>query len=341
MNKKVVTFGEIMMRLATENHFRFSQARNFGVTYGGGEFNVAVSLANYGISAEFVTMLPKNELGDCALNEIRKFNVQNHHIKFVDGRLGIYFLETGAGARSSNVIYDRAGSAMSNIKKGTFDWKEILKDANWFHWGGITPALSESAAEVSLEAVKAARELGITVSADLNYRSKLWKYGKNPDEVMPELLQYSNVILGDLDTAFFMLGMEKPNPDYHDLASLPDLYGKLFETLPNLEVAAMTLRNSVSASHQKIGGILYDGKTLYNTDIKDVTAIVDRVGTGDAFMGALVYGLLKYPDDKQKALDISVAACCLKHSISGDFNLITVEELEKFLGGDYSGKVSR
>ncbi|WP_335973759.1 sugar kinase [Gaetbulibacter jejuensis] len=338
---KIVTFGEIMLRLSTERHLRFSQAKTFSATYGGGEFNVAVSMANYGFPVEFVTRLPNNEIGGCALKEMRKFNIGSNHVLYGGDRLGIYYLETGAGTRGSNVIYDRANSAMATIKNGEIDWEEVLKDATWFHWSGITPAISETAAKECLEALKVAHKLGVTISSDLNYRSKLWQYGKEPKQVMPELLKYSNIILGDIDTAFFMLGKDKVNPNYQDEKSLPVLYDQLFKICPNLQTVATTLRYSVSASHQRIGGVLYDGKTIYNADIKEVTPVVDRVGSGDAFMGGLIYGLLEENSTKQRALNIAVAACCLKHTISGDYNLITLDEIEKLLTGNADGKVSR
>lgn len=339
--KKVVAFGEIMLRLSTERFLRFSQSKAFNAMYGGGEFNVAVSLANLGIKSDFVTRLPNNEIGECALIEMRKRNVGTTHISFGKDRLGIYFLETGAGTRASNVVYDRAHSAMANLKKGTFNWKEILKDASWFHWSGITPAISQGAAEECLEAIKAAHELGVTISSDLNYRSKLWKYGKEPHEVMPEMLQYSNIILGDIDTAYFMLGKNKVNPNYQDVKSLPSLYDCIFELCPNLQTIATTLRYSVSASHQRIGGILYDKKRIYDADIKEVTPVVDRVGSGDAFMGGLIYGLMEHGNDLQKAINIAVASCCLKHTIYGDYNLVSTEDINKFLAGNNNGKVSR
>lgn len=330
-----------MLRLSTERHLRFSQAKTFSATYGGGEFNVAVSMANYGFPVEFVTRLPNNEIGGCALKEMRKFNIGSNHVLYGGDRLGIYYLETGAGTRGSNVIYDRANSAMATIKNGEIDWEEVLKDATWFHWSGITPAISETAAKECLEALKVAHKLGVTISSDLNYRSKLWQYGKEPKQVMPELLKYSNIILGDIDTAFFMLGKDKVNPNYQDEKSLPVLYDQLFKICPNLQTVATTLRYSVSASHQRIGGVLYDGKTIYNADIKEVTPVVDRVGSGDAFMGGLIYGLLEENSTKQRALNIAVAACCLKHTISGDYNLITLDEIEKLLTGNADGKVSR
>jgi 2-dehydro-3-deoxygluconokinase len=339
--KKVVTFGEIMLRLSTERFLRFSQSKAFNAMYGGGEFNVAVSLANLGIASEFVTRLPENEIGECALIEMRKRNVGTQHISFGQDRLGIYFLEIGSGTRASNVVYDRAHSAMANLEKGTFNWKEILKDASWFHWSGITPAISQGAADECLEAIKAAHELGITISCDLNYRSKLWKYGKEPHEIMPELLQYSNIILGDIDTAYFMLGNNKVNPNYQDVKSLPSLYDQIFELCPNLKTIATTLRYSVSASHQRIGGILYDKRQVYDADIKEVTPVVDRVGSGDAFMGGLIYGLITHENDPQKAINIAVASCCLKHTIYGDYNLVSTKDINTFLTGNNNGKVSR
>lgn len=338
---KVVTFGEIMLRLSTERHLRFSQAKTFAASYGGGEFNVAVSLANYGMPVEFVTRLPENDIGACALKEMRKFNVESKNVIYGGERLGLYYLETGAGTRGSKVVYDRSNSAMATIEKGSIDWESVFEDATWFHWSGITPAISEAAAEVCLEGLKVAHKLGITISSDLNYRSKLWKYGKQPHEVMPELLQYSNLISGDIDTALFMLGKDKVAPNYQNEISLPVLYDQIFKLCPNLHTIATTLRYSVSASHQRIGGILYDGKAIYNADIKEVTPVVDRVGSGDAFMGGLIYGLLNETNDKQWALNIAVAACCLKHTISGDYNLITLEEIQKLISGNATGKVSR
>ena len=338
---RVVAFGEIMLRLSTERHLRFSQSTAFGATYGGGEFNVCVSLANYGVNAEFVSRLPENEIGASAMKEMRKMNVASENVIYGGERLGIYFLETGAGTRGSNVVYDRAHSAMATIEKGMVDWEKVLAGAEWFHWSGITPAISQSAAEACLEAIKVAHKLGIKISCDLNYRSKLWQYGKTPAEVMPELLHYTNVILGDIDTAFFMLGQAKVNPDYQDTNSLPVVYDRLFDWCPNLKTVATTLRYSVSASHQRIGGILYDKKAIYNSVVREATPVVDRVGSGDAFMGALIYGLISQPDNKQRIVDFSVAACSLKHSIAGDYNLVTLKEVENMIDGDGSALVSR
>ncbi len=338
---KVVSFGEIMLRLSTERHLRFSQAKTFVASYGGGEFNVAVSLANYGVNANFVTKIPANDIGECTIKEMRKLNVGLDNVAYGGDRLGIYFLETGAGTRGSKVVYDRAYSSFATMNDDDFNWDEILKDVTWFHWSGITPAISETAAKQCLKAIQTAHKLGITISCDLNYRSKLWNYGKEPHEVMPELLKYSNIILGDIDTAYFMLGKNKVQPNYQHKDSLPTLYDALFAICPNLQIVATTLRYTVSASHQRIGGILYNGTQVYNATIKEVTPVVDRVGSGDAFMGGLIYGLLSYKQDFQKALDFAVVACCLKHTVSGDYNLVTVEEVEQMMLGEATGKVSR
>lgn len=338
---KVVTFGEIMLRLSTERHLRFAQARTFHATYGGGEFNVAVSLANYGINAEFVTRIPDNEIGNTAIQEIRKMNVDAQNIMLGGDRLGVYYLETGAGNRGSNVVYDRAGSSIATVTSGTFNWEQIFQGKNWFHWSGITPAISENAANECLNAIRIAHKMGLTISCDLNYRSKLWRYGKQPSDIMPEMLRFCNVILGDIDTAFMMLGLKKVEPNYEDEQELIKYYSEIFNICPNLKIAATTLRYSVSASHQRIGGILFDGEKIINAPIKEANPVVDRVGTGDAFMGGLLYALLSYPNQYKYALEFAVAACCLKHTIVGDYNLATLNEVEYALSSDGSGKVSR
>ena len=344
--KKVVTFGEIMLRLSPPEFLRFSQANSFDVIYGGGESNVAVSLANYGIPVEFVTRLPKNDIGECALMEMRKRNVGTQFIARGGERLGIYFLETGAVSRGSKVVYDRAHSAMSTIEKGTIDWEEVFKDAQWFHWTGITPALSQGAADVCLEAIKAANELGVTVSTDLNYRAKLWKYGKEPGEVMPELVEGCDVILGNEEDAEKHFGIEPENVDITkgesmDSEAYLSVCKKLKERFPRAKKIITTLRGSISASHNSWSGVLYNGDEFLDTTTYQITDIVDRVGGGDSFMGGLIYGLLTYKDDDQKALDFAVAASCLKHTIYGDANLVTVDEVEKLMDGDASGRVSR
>lgn len=344
--KKVVTFGEIMLRLSPPGFLRFSQASSFDIVYGGGESNVAVSLANYGVPVEFVTRLPKNDIGECALMEMRKRNVGTNHIIRGGERLGIYFLETGAVSRGSKVVYDRAHSAISAIKKGDIDWEKVFDGAGWFHWTGITPALSQGAADVCLEAIRAANELGVTVSTDLNYRAKLWKYGKEPGEVMPDLVEGCDVILGNEEDAEKHFGIHPDNVDITQGESMDSqaylsVCKKLKERFPRAKKVITTLRGSISASHNTWSGVLYNGDEFLDTRTYQITDIVDRVGGGDSFMGGLIYGLLTYKDDDQKALDFAVAASCLKHTIYGDANLVTVDEVEKLMGGDASGRVAR
>lgn len=335
-----------MLRLTPPGHKRFSQTTSFDIIYGGGESNVAVSLANYGVPVEFVTRLPQNDLGECALMELRKRNVQTHNILRGGERLGIYFLEIGAVSRGSKVVYDRAHSSISTIQKGMIDWEEIFKDADWFHWTGITPALSQGAADACLEAIQTANKMGVTVSTDLNYRKKLWKYGKEPGEVMPELTAGCDIILGNEEDAEKHFGL---HPEGLDVTAGHEVDGKsylsvlqqLMKMFPRAKKVITTLRGSISASHNTWSGVLYDGKTLYEAPTYQITDIVDRVGGGDSFMGGLIYGLMAYPDDDQKALNFAVAASCLKHTIYGDANLATVDEVEKLMGGDASGRVAR
>ena len=342
--KNIVAFGEIMLRLAPPGFLRFTQARSFDVIYGGGEANVAASCANYGLPVEYVTRLPANDIGDACLNYIRQWGVGTRHIVRGGDRLGIYFLEFGAVSRGSKVIYDRANSALASIKPGMIDWKEVFADAMWFHWTGITPAISEGAADVCLEAVKTAKEMGLVVSCDLNYRRKLWKWGKTPGEVMPELVKYTDVAIGNEEDAAKVFGIHAPETDVTSGKIEADAYlyvcERLKERFPNLNTIAITLRGSLSASHNTWSAVLWYNKMMYTAPTYDVVPIVDRVGGGDSFMGGLIYGLLSY-EDKQDALNFAVAASCLKHTIYGDFNLISVEEVDKLMGGDASGRVSR
>ena len=344
--KKVVTFGEIMLRLSPPNWKRFSQASSFDVIYGGGESNVAVSLANYGIPTEFVTRLPDNDIGHCALMEMRKRNVGTEHIVTGGDRLGIYFLETGAVSRGSKVVYDRAHSAMSEIKPGMVNWKKVFKDAQWFHWTGITPAISQNAADACLEAIKVANKMGITVSTDLNYRKNLWKYGKTPAQIMPKLVAGCDVILGNEEDAekhfdIHPKGVDVTHGDTIDAAAYISVCQQLMKKFPRCKKVIVTLRGSISASHNSWSGVLYNGSKLYYAPTYQITHIVDRVGGGDSFMGGLIYGLLKYRRSDQKALNFAVAASCLKHTIFGDANLSTIAEVEKLMSGDASGRVSR
>ena len=344
--KKVVTFGEIMLRLTPPGHKRFSQAGEFDVVYGGGESNVAVSLANYGLPTEFVTRLPANDIGECALMEMRKRNVGTRHVLRGGERLGIYFLEMGAVSRGSKVVYDRAHSGMASIEPGMIDWETVFADAQWFHWTGITPALSQGAADACLEAIQAANRLGVTVSTDLNYRKNLWKYGKDPIDVMPALVEGCDVILGNEEDAEKHFGLHPDNVDVTqgdsiDARAYLSVLEQLMERFPRAKKVITTLRGSISASHNTWAGVLYDGETLYESPTYQITHIVDRVGGGDSFMGGLIYGLLTYPNDDQHALNFAVAASCLKHTIYGDANLATVAEVETLMGGDASGRVAR
>jgi 2-dehydro-3-deoxygluconokinase len=335
-----------MLRLSPPGFLRFSQASSFDIIYGGGESNVAVSLANYGVPVEFVTRLPENDLGECAIMEMRKRGVGTTHIARGGERLGIYFLEFGAIARGSKVVYDRAHSSISSIQPGSIDWEKIFADAQWFHWTGITPAISQSAADTTLEALKVARAMGITISTDLNYRKKLWKYGKSSAEIMPELVSNCDIILGNEEDAEKHFGIHPENVDVTkgdtvDATAYTSVCQQLMEKFPQCKKAIITLRGSISASHNSWSGVLYDGVNLWTAPTYQITHIVDRVGGGDSFMGGLIYGLLHYPDDDQNALNFAVAASCLKHTIIGDANLVTVDEVQKLMQGDASGRVSR
>jgi 2-dehydro-3-deoxygluconokinase len=344
MSKRVVTFGEIMLRLSAPGYQRFAQATSFDVNYGGGEANVAVSLANYGLESRFISKLPENDIGRACRMELEKYRVDTSHLSYGGERLGIYFLETGAVARASKVVYDRAHSAFSEVKGSDFDWDAIFEGADWFHWTGITPAVSQSAADVCLQAIKAANAKGITVSCDLNYRKNLWNYGKKANEIMPELVAGCDVVLGNEEDAEMVLGIKPEGVDvtgghieaeaYHSVSE------QIMKQYPRVKKVITTLRGSISANHNSWSGVLYDGKTLYTAPTYQITHIVDRVGGGDSFMGGLIYGLLTYNDD-EKALQFGTAASCLKHTIPGDFNQVTVNEVEKLMGGDASGRVSR
>ena len=345
--KKIITFGEIMLRLATPGYLRFAQANNLEATFGGGEANVAVSLANYGMDAQFVTRLPNNDIAKACVCDLHKHGVKTDHIIYGGERLGIYFLETGAVARASKVIYDRAHSAISEIEPGMIDWEKVFDGADWFHWTGITPAISQGAADVCREAIKAANRMGVVVSCDLNYRKNLWKYGKTASEVMPELVEGCNIILGNEEDAEKVFGIKPENFDATatagevNAAEFESVCSQLMQRFPRAKKVIITLRGSINANHNTWGGVLYDGSTLYQSPRYDITHIVDRVGGGDSFMGGLIYGLLTYPDNDQQALNFAVAASCLKHTIYGDYNMVTVAEVENLMKGDGSGRVSR
>jgi 2-dehydro-3-deoxygluconokinase len=339
--KRVITFGEIMLRLAPEGYYRFVQAEKYGATFGGGEANVAVSLANFGVDAVFVSKVPKHEIGQACVNSLRRFGVDTDEILRGGDRLGIYYLEKGASQRPSKVIYDRAGSAISQATKDEFDWNDILEGADWFHFTGITPALGDNVAEICLEAVKAARAKGITVSCDLNYRNKLWSKEK-AGEVMGELCKYVDVCIANEQDADDVFGIKARNTDvtsgkvdhegYKDVAlQLKERFG--------FKKVAITLRGSISANDNDWAGMLYDGSDFYFSRTYPVH-IVDRVGGGDSFGGGLIYACLN-DYSGQDTINFAVAASCLKHSIEGDYNMVTVDEVKKLAGGDASGRVQR
>ena len=345
MNKKVVAFGEIMLRLSTPDYLRFSQSNTLNATFGGGEANVAVSLANFGIPVDYVTRLPKNDIGQACLMDLRKYGVGVENIVWGGERLGIYFLETGAVSRGSKVVYDRAHSAVSEIKPGMIDWEKVFENTSWFHWTGITPAISQSAADVCLEAIQTANKLGITVSCDLNFRKNLWKYGRNAGEVMPELVAGTDIILGNEEDAEMVLGIKPEGVNitggHVEAAAYQSVSQQIMTKFPRCKKVITTLRGSVNANHNSWSGVIWDGGKLYESPTYQITHIVDRVGGGDSFMAGLIYGLLTYENDDQKALNFAVAASCLKHTIYGDYNQVTVDEVEKLMGGDASGRVAR
>jgi 2-dehydro-3-deoxygluconokinase len=343
--KKVITFGEIMLRLATPDYLRFDQTDHFSATYGGGEANVAVSLANYGINVDFITRLPQNDIGISCMKDLRKQGVGVSQILWGGERLGIYFLETGAVNRGSKVIYDRSHSAIAEIKPEMINWAKVFDGAGWFHWTGITPAISQGAALVCLEAIKKANELGLVVSCDLNYRKNLWKYGKKAGEVMPELVAGCDIVLGNEEDAEMVFGFKAEGLDittgHVESTAYESVSKQIMAKFPRCKKVITTLRGSFNANHNSWSGVLWNGKILFEASTYQITHIVDRVGGGDSFMGGLIYGLLTWPDNDQRALDFAVAASCLKHTIYGDFNRVSVDEVLKLMEGDASGRVAR
>jgi 2-dehydro-3-deoxygluconokinase len=338
-----LTFGEIMLRLKTPGNERFFQSPSFEATFGGGEANVAVALSNYGLNAGFVTALPDNDIGDAAIRELRSFGVDTSHVRRSKNRIGIYFLETGANQRPSKVVYDRSHSAIAEAKPADFDWSTILSGAKWLHITGITPALSESAAALSFEAVKAAKKRKIIVSCDFNYRGKLWKYGKTAPEVMAELVRYVDIGIANEEDCQKCLGVSVDvdvESGELDTAKYEALSSKVLEVYPNMSAIAITLRESKSADHNGWSACLRDKNRFHLSRRYEITDIVDRVGGGDSFASALIYGLESY-DNRQDALEFAVAASCLKHSIQGDFNRVTVDEVRSLMAGDASGRVQR
>lgn len=339
--KKVVTFGELMLRLAPEGYYRFVQAETFGATFGGGEANVAVSLANYGLDAAFVTKLPTHEIGQMAVNSLRRYGVDTSYITRGGDRVGIYYLEKGASQRPSKVIYDRAYSAIALASKEDFDWEKIFDGAEWFHFTGITPALGDNVAEICLEAVKAAKKLGLKVSCDLNYRKKLWTREK-AGKVMAELMPYVDVCIANEEDASDVFGIKAENTDIEGGKIDGEGYKEVAKKLKDrfgFSYVAITLRSSISANDNDWAAMLYDGKDCYFSR-KYHMHIVDRVGGGDSFGAGLIYAMLD-GKDAQGIIEFAVAASCLKHSIEGDYNMVSVAEVESLAGGNASGRVQR
>ncbi len=337
----VVCFGEIMLRLAPEGYLRFSQAQSFGVVYGGGEANVSVSLANYGVDASFVTKLPDNPIGQCAINELRKFGVDTTKIVKGGERLGIYFLEKGASQRPSKVVYDRKYSSISEAKTEDFDWEKIFEGATWFHFTGITPALSDACANITLNACKVAKAKGITISCDLNYRKNLWSTEK-AGKVMSEITKYVDVCIANEEDAEKVFGIKASATDVSTGKLNHEGYKEVAKKLSDefgCKKVAITLRESISASDNNWAAMIYDGEDYYFSRTYPVH-IVDRVGGGDSFGGGLIYALLNNYNS-QDAIEFAVAASCLKHSIEGDFNLVDLKEVEALAKGDGSGRVQR
>jgi 2-dehydro-3-deoxygluconokinase len=340
---RVVTFGEVMLRLKSPAFERLMQSPLLEATFGGAEANVAVSLAQFGLDASFVTALPNNPLGDAAVQSVRAFGVDTRSIRRGGDRIGVYFLETGANQRPSRVTYDRAGSSIATAKPGDFDWGVVFEGAQWFHVSGVTPAISASAADLVLEAIRAARSAGITVSCDYNYRKNLWKYGKSAPEVMREIVSHVNVGIANEEDCEKALGIEAGgdvSSGQLDKERYRRVAESVFDAFPNLEKQVITLRESHSADYNGWSAVLYNGRELLSSRSYEITDIVDRVGGGDSFAAGLIYGLITYGDD-QRALEFATAASCLKHSIPGDFNRVSVAEVEALMKGEASGRVQR
>jgi 2-dehydro-3-deoxygluconokinase len=348
MTKRIVTFGEIMLRLKSPGIERLFQSPLLEATFGGGEANVAISLAKFGVDAAFVTALPQNPIADACVSYLKSFGVDMSQVKRSGERMGIYFLETGANQRPSIVVYDRSGSAIAKLQSGDINWEQVFDGVSWFHITGITPALMQSTADISLQAVKTAKKIGLTVSCDYNYRKKLWKYGKSAQEIMTEIVRYVDIGIANEEDIQYSLGIQADAGNWEENIKTgeldPNKYKylceKVMEKFPNLKIQTITLRESYSASHNGWSACLYNGKDFFLSTRYEITDIVDRVGGGDAFAAGLIYGLLQEMQDEE-ALNFGVAASCLKHSIMGDINLTSVKEVEQLIKEGGSGRVQR
>ena len=345
--KKIITFGEIMLRLTPPARLRFNQTKIFQASYGGSEANVAVALANYGLPSEFVTCLPDNRIAEACIDDLRSYGVITEHILRSGQRLGLYYMEEAAAMRSSQVVYDRAGSSFDTLRPGMIDWAAIFRGAAWFHWSGIAAAVSASTAEVCAEAIAAARKAGLTVSCDLNYRKNLWKYGKTAQEVLPPLMAQCDFFFGTDDEYERILGLRLPKFEARDASYQPDTAGyeaasrQVAERFPACRGIVFGLRSVLSANHHLISGTLYTDGRLYTSRVYDVDCVVDCVGVGDAFVGGLIYGLACHAGDMQFALDFGTAACALKNTVPGDYGQFTAEETAQLARGPITGRIAR
>ncbi|MGI9044488.1 MAG: PfkB family carbohydrate kinase [Gemmatimonadaceae bacterium] len=341
--KRIVTFGEIMLRLKSPGAEKLLQSPHLEATFGGAEANVAVSLAQFGLPVTFVSALPANQIGDACIADLRSFGVDTGSIARQGDRIGVYFLESGANQRPSRVVYDRAGSSMATAKRGDFDWDVILEGAAWFHISGVTPAISASAAELAMEGASAARQRGITVSCDYNYRKNLWRYGKKAPEVMRDLVRMINIGIANEEDCQLALGIDSGGsapPGSLDSVRYRMTAERVLDEFPNLDKQVITLRESHSASHNGWSAVLHNRSSFLASRTYEITDIVDRVGAGDSFAAGLIYGLIEYQDDA-RALEFAAAASCLKHSVAGDYNRAGVADVESLIEGDGSGRVQR
>jgi 2-dehydro-3-deoxygluconokinase len=335
MSNKIVCFGEILLRLSPPNHLKIFKSKTFEAHYGGAEANVGASLALMGCDVNIVTALPQNELGASAESEMLSYGMRANTIRQGE-RIGIYYFEQGASERPGRVVYDRNSSSFSELKKGMIDWKTIFKDAKWFHWSGITPALSQDLADVCEEALIIASEMGLTISADLNFRPTLWNYGKKANEVMPNLIQYCDVLLGGIDDSENCLAIKTTEDESFEI-----VYKKWQKQHPKLKTIVSTLRYDANASANTIGAVLWSDSKLYQSGEYKISHIIDRIGAGDAFMAGLIYGLINWPKDPKKTVEYALAGSCLKHSIAGDINLASVNDITALMNGSTGGRVIR
>ncbi len=337
--KKIVAFGEVLLRLSPPGYIRFGQANSFDIYYAGAEYNSSISMSLLGLPVSFVTRLPDNDLSVAAVQHLKKYDVETNNICYGGKRLGTYYLEQGAVMRGSKVVYDRENSSLAEIEPGMIDWEDVLKDAGWFHTTGITPAISQAAATETLTAVKTAYKLGLTVSIDLNYRSKLWQYGKQPGDIMPEIMQYCHVVLGDQRTVNNYFSIFSEEADEND--AYKDCMLQMQKKYSNLKHIIFSFRQTMSANNNSIGVFYLHRDSIIESPVMNMKGMVDRLGGGDALMAGIIYGINKYKDDAKSVIDFAIAASALKSSVPGDTNFVTGSEVEALMAGNISGRISR